>query len=116
EDRFVINMDRYGNTSAASIPMAVCEAVAAGRVRPNDHLVLIGFGGGLTWAAAVVQWNVTAKTEVSPWHRISRRAVYSLSRVRSAVRRGLRRMQSSVTGIEPGEATNPPAPISPPRK
>lgn len=108
EDRFVVNMDRYGNTSAASIPMAVCEAVAAGRVRPNDHLVLIGFGAGLTWAAAVVQWNVTTKPEVSPWHRINRRAVYGLSKVRSAVRRGLRWVEGAVTGTEVGQATKPP--------
>ncbi len=105
EDRFVINMDRYGNTSAASIPMAVCEAVAAGRVRPNDHLVLIGFGAGLTWAAAVVQWNVTAKPEVTPWRRLGRQAVYGLSKVRSAVRRGLRRVEDAVSGVEP---TKPP--------
>jgi len=106
EDRFVVNMDRYGNTSAASIPMAVCEAVAAGRVRPNDHLVLIGFGAGLTWAAAVVQWNVTAKQEVSAWHRFNRRAVYGLSAVRSAVRRGLRRVadaRDAISGAEPAE-------------
>jgi 3-oxoacyl-[acyl-carrier-protein] synthase-3 len=114
EDRFVMNLDRYGNTSAASIPMAVCEAVAAGRVRPNDHVVLIGFGGGLTWAAAVVQWNVTARPEVSPWHRFSRSAVYGLSKVRSAVRRGLRRVGGALTGIEPGEATNPPERTQPP--
>ena len=93
EDRFVMNIDKYGNTSAASIPMALCEAVQAGRVRPNDHLVLIGFGAGLTWAATVIQWNVTSKPEVSAWRRIGRRAVYGLSKVRSAVRRGLRRVE-----------------------
>ena len=93
EDRFVMNLDRYGNTSAASIPIAVCEAVDQGRVRPNDNLVLVGFGGGLTWGATVVQWNVTAKPEVSPLHRLNRQAVYGLSRVRSAVRRGLRRAE-----------------------
>ncbi len=108
EDRFVVNMDRYGNTSAASIPMAVCEAVAAGRVRPNDHLVLIGFGAGLTWGAAVVQWNVTAKPEVSPWRRFSRQAIYRLSKVRSAVRRGLRRVEGAVSGAEPANGNKPP--------
>jgi 3-oxoacyl-[acyl-carrier-protein] synthase-3 len=94
EDRFIVNLDRYGNTSTASIPIAICEAVGAGRVRPNDHLLLVGFGGGLTWGAAVVQWNVTAKPEVSPLHRLSRQTLYGLSRVRSAIRRWLRRLES----------------------
>ncbi len=45
-ERFFVNMDRYGNTSAASIPIALCEAIAAGRVKPGDKLVLVGFGAG----------------------------------------------------------------------
>jgi 3-oxoacyl-[acyl-carrier-protein] synthase-3 len=108
EDRFIVNLDRYGNTSTASIPIAVCEAVEQGRVRPNDHMVLVGFGAGLTWGAAVVQWNVTGKPEVSPWHRLSRQAVYSLSRVRSAVRRGLRRVEGVVYGKQSPEGHEPP--------
>ncbi|MCC7359414.1 MAG: ketoacyl-ACP synthase III [Anaerolineales bacterium] len=110
EDRFVLNIDKYGNTSAASIPMALCEAVQAGRVRPNDHLVLIGFGGGLTWAATVIQWNVTRKPEVSAWRRIGRRAVYGLSKVRSAVRRGLRRVEGALPNEEAvnGNGQHPP--------
>jgi 3-oxoacyl-[acyl-carrier-protein] synthase-3 len=107
EERFFINLDRYGNTSTASIPIAICEAVAKGRVRPNDHLVLVGFGAGLTWGAAVVQWNVTAKPEISPLHRLSRRTVYSLSRVRSAVRRGLRRAEGVVYGKQDSDGTEP---------
>jgi 3-oxoacyl-[acyl-carrier-protein] synthase-3 len=98
EDRFVVNLNRYGNTSTASIPIAVCEAVEAGRVRPNDNLVMVGFGGGLTWGAAVVQWNVTPKPEVSPLHRLSRQAVYGLSRVRNRLRRGLRRVEDALAG------------------
>ena len=98
EDRFVVNLNRYGNTSTASIPIAVCEAVEAGRVRPNDNLVMVGFGAGLTWGAAVVQWNVTPKPEASPLHRLSREAVYSLSRVRNQLRRGLRRVEDALAG------------------
>jgi 3-oxoacyl-[acyl-carrier-protein] synthase-3 len=98
EDRFVVNLNRYGNTSTASIPIAVCEAVEDGRVRPNDNLVLVGFGAGLTWGAAVVQWNVTPKPEVSPLHRLSRQAVYGLSRVRNRLRRGLRRVEDALAG------------------
>ena len=52
-----VNIERYGNTSAASIPIALCEAVEQGRVRKGDHLVLAAFGGGMTWGAAVVEWT-----------------------------------------------------------
>jgi len=52
-----INVDRYGNTSAASIPIALCEAVEQGRLKEGDHLVLVGFGGGLSWAAMVIEWG-----------------------------------------------------------
>jgi 3-oxoacyl-[acyl-carrier-protein] synthase-3 len=55
-DKVVINVDRYGNTSAASIPIALDEVVRAGRVRPDDLLLLEAFGAGLTWGAAVVRW------------------------------------------------------------
>ncbi len=98
KDRFIVNLDRYGNTSTASIPIAICEAVAEGRIRPNDNLVLVGFGAGLTWGASVVQWNVTPKPEVSNFSRFKRRTVYALSGVRTAVRRGLRRVEVVVAG------------------
>ncbi len=52
-----VNIEKYGNTSAASIPIALCEAVAEGRVRQGDHLVFAAFGGGMTWGAAVVEWT-----------------------------------------------------------
>lgn len=55
-DKCMINLDRYGNVSAASIPLALDEAVRAGRVKPGDCVVLVGFGGGLTWGASVLIW------------------------------------------------------------
>lgn len=67
-ERFAINLQEYGNTSAASIPIALCEAVAAGQVQPGDNLVLVGFGAGLTWAAVVVQWSVIP-SETRPTYR-----------------------------------------------
>jgi 3-oxoacyl-[acyl-carrier-protein] synthase-3 len=51
------NVDKYGNTSAASVPIALCEAVQAGRVHKGDVLVFVGFGAGLTWGANVVRWS-----------------------------------------------------------
>jgi len=56
-DKVVVNLDRYGNTSAATIPIALDEAVRAGRVHKSDLLVLVGFGGGLTWGANVLRWS-----------------------------------------------------------
>lgn len=52
-----VNIDRYGNTSAASIPIALFEAEAAGAVKEGDNLVFVAFGGGLAWAAGVVRWG-----------------------------------------------------------
>jgi 3-oxoacyl-[acyl-carrier-protein] synthase-3 len=55
-DRFVCNVDRYGNTSAASIPIALDEAQREGRVQAGDYVVLVAFGAGLTWGATVLRW------------------------------------------------------------
>ncbi|MDQ1913251.1 beta-ketoacyl-ACP synthase III [Paenibacillus sp. GD4] len=56
EEKCMINLDKYGNVSAASIPLALAEAVEQGRVKEGDKLVLVGFGGGLTWGASVLVW------------------------------------------------------------
>lgn len=56
EDRCYINIERYGNTSAASIPIALDEAVRAGMIRPGQLVLMAAFGAGLTWAASVVRW------------------------------------------------------------
>ena len=57
-DKVWVNLDRYGNTSAASIPIALCEAQAAGQLEDGDNVVFVAFGGGLAWAAGVVRWGV----------------------------------------------------------
>jgi len=56
EDKVVINIAEYGNTSAASIPMALSETVRAGRVKPGDLIVFVAFGGGLSWGAVAWRW------------------------------------------------------------
>nr|WP_212775145.1 beta-ketoacyl-ACP synthase III [Polycladomyces abyssicola] len=61
EDKVIVNLDRYGNMSSASIPVALDEAVREGRIREGDTLVLVGFGGGLTWGAAVLKWSTKEK-------------------------------------------------------
>jgi 3-oxoacyl-[acyl-carrier-protein] synthase-3 len=58
--RVLTNLERYGNTSAASIPLVLDEAWREGRVRPGDRLLMIGFGGGLTWGACLTTWGGAA--------------------------------------------------------
>jgi len=55
--RFVINLDRFGNTSAASIPIALDEAYREGHLKSGDYILMVAFGGGLTWAAALIKWH-----------------------------------------------------------
>ncbi|WP_045235314.1 beta-ketoacyl-ACP synthase III [Deinococcus pimensis] len=56
EEKVVVNLERYGNTSTASIPLALQEAVDAGRVKDGDQLLFVAFGGGLSWAAGCLKW------------------------------------------------------------
>jgi 3-oxoacyl-[acyl-carrier-protein] synthase-3 len=56
-ERFFVNLDRYGNTSAASVPIALYEAEQQGRIKPGDLVLLTAFGGGLTWGSALVRWG-----------------------------------------------------------
>jgi 3-oxoacyl-[acyl-carrier-protein] synthase-3 len=67
-DKVAINVDRYGNTSAASVPLALAEAFDDGRIQPGDTLALVAFGAGLTWAAAIVDLAATipALRQVGP--------------------------------------------------
>ena len=53
----MVNVDRYGNTSAASVPLALAEAADAGRLHEGDVVLLSGFGAGMAWASAVLRWG-----------------------------------------------------------
>jgi len=55
-DRFFINLTLYGNTSAAAVAIALDEANRSGRMKRGDHILMVVFGGGLTWASSVVRW------------------------------------------------------------
>jgi 3-oxoacyl-[acyl-carrier-protein] synthase-3 len=55
-ERVFVNIDRYGNTSSASIPIALCEAEDAGLLFPGAAVAMVGFGAGLTWGAGLIQW------------------------------------------------------------
>ena len=54
-EKFVTNLQNYGNTSGASIPIALCEAIDDGKVKRGDNIIMVGFGGGLTWGAALIK-------------------------------------------------------------
>jgi 3-oxoacyl-[acyl-carrier-protein] synthase-3 len=56
-EKTYVNIEKYGNTSAASVPMALVEAVASGRIKPGDRILMCAFGAGFTAAAAVVEWT-----------------------------------------------------------
>ncbi|MGG1616951.1 beta-ketoacyl-ACP synthase III [Paenibacillus sp. NRS-1782] len=56
EEKVVINVHKYANTSAASIPLALVEAAEEGRMKEGDRVLMVGFGGGLTWGASVLVW------------------------------------------------------------
>jgi 3-oxoacyl-[acyl-carrier-protein] synthase-3 len=90
-DRFVVNLDRYGNTSTASIPIATVEAVEDGRIHPGDSIVLVGFGAGLTWGALVAEWTGPVQTE--------RKFYPSRYRLWARIRSFLRRVVRVIEGI-----------------
>lgn len=57
DDRVVVTVDRYGNNSTASIPLALCHALDEGRIQKGDNILLVSFGAGLTWSAGVITWG-----------------------------------------------------------
>jgi len=56
-EKVLVNVSKYGNTSSATIPIALCEAWEAGRLSPGDKLLFVSFGGGLVWGATVIEWT-----------------------------------------------------------
>jgi 3-oxoacyl-[acyl-carrier-protein] synthase-3 len=93
-ERFVINVERYGNTSTASIPLATCEAFETNRLKRGDKIVFVGFGAGLTWGAMAVEW--TGPFSGMPTVPIKR--YVRLARLRSWLRRLLRRLEGWIWG------------------
>ncbi|HLG30130.1 MAG TPA: 3-oxoacyl-[acyl-carrier-protein] synthase III C-terminal domain-containing protein, partial [Candidatus Brocadiales bacterium] len=55
-EKAYFNIDRYGNTSSASVPIAIDEVSKSGRLKPGDIVLLAAFGGGLTWSSSVIRW------------------------------------------------------------
>lgn len=62
-NKVMVNLDRYGNTSAAALPIALAEAADQGKIKDGDHVVLSGFGAGMTWGSAVMHWEPNRPVE-----------------------------------------------------
>ncbi len=92
EDRVYSNVERYGNTSAATIPIALAEVMEQDRLKPGDILALVGFGGGLTWGAMIIEWSaIPAHAGYSiTWGR--RQGEYAVAGMRRSVLRWWRRL------------------------
>jgi 3-oxoacyl-[acyl-carrier-protein] synthase-3 len=99
EERFYLNLERYGNTSAASIPIALCEAVNRGWIKAGHRLVLVGFGAGLTWGAAALEWGLPLPLPAPTWMQRAGLAIrFPYASVRSALLRWGRSVLSWVLG------------------
>ena len=70
----MVNVDRYGNTSSASIPIALQEAWEQGRLRDGDRIVMVAFGGGLVWGAMVLEWVPVGPLRAAPQDEAVRQA------------------------------------------
>ncbi len=99
-EKVFVNLDRYGNTSAASIPIATCEAIEKGLVNPGDHVVFVGFGAGLTWGACALEWTEPTIPRVSKIEREARgRLRHSWANLKSFGHRVLRRVDTGVSRV-----------------
>jgi 3-oxoacyl-[acyl-carrier-protein] synthase-3 len=101
EDKVFVNIERYGNTSAASIPIALCEAFDEGRAKVGDTLAFVAFGAGLTWASAIVKIGEPASPipvertwlSIPEWISLN-----PLSNAARATSNGLMRVGASILG------------------
>ena len=93
-EQYFINIERYGNTSTASIPIATCEAIQQGRLQAGDNTVFVGFGAGLTWGATLVRWT----GPFLPYRHIYPTSYRLWVAIRSQLLRLLRRIEGWIWG------------------
>jgi 3-oxoacyl-[acyl-carrier-protein] synthase III len=93
-EKVFVNLEHYGNTSSASIPIALCEALDANRIKPGDKLIMVGFGAGLTWAACAVQWSAPKPGSPPVQRALVSRLRYNWFGIRSILARLLRRVDA----------------------
>jgi 3-oxoacyl-[acyl-carrier-protein] synthase-3 len=91
-ERVYSNVSRYGNTSAASIPIALCEAAEMGRIHAGDLIVCVGFGAGLTWGASAIRWTKALPVTIPLQRRLLHRLYRFIASIRSRLRRILHRV------------------------
>ncbi len=103
DSMFVSNIDKYGNTSSASIPIALCEALTQGRIKADDYIALVGFGGGLTWASMVIQWGTPAVEErsVLSFNKQRRQVSYTMAWWRGRLSRLSHQLNAIISRIRP---------------
>lgn len=104
-EKFYSNVARYGNTSAASIPIALCEAIEEGKLQEGQNIVFTGFGGGLTWATMVVRWETSLEQRQHTIMDARRKAVYWYAVQRRAIVRRWRRVSNRFAGSPTPDAT-----------
>lgn len=107
-EKVFVNVERYGNTSSASIPIALCEAIDAGKIKPGDHLVMVGFGAGLTWASCAIQWSALKPGALPPPRAAVSRLRYIWSGLTSIVARVSRRIDAAVSRLIDFVKSKPP--------
>ena len=95
-DQVMVNLDRYGNTSTASIPIATIEDIQQGRLNPGDKTVMVAFGSVLTWGSVLVEWT----GPLPSLRKVSTRQVRWTARIRSIFARLRRRIEGFIWGRE----------------
>jgi 3-oxoacyl-[acyl-carrier-protein] synthase-3 len=93
-EQVVVNLDRYGNTSTASIPIATCEAIEQGRLKAGDNVLFVGFGAGLTWGSTLVNWTGPFPVR----RRVKPQKYHWYAKVRSSLARSRRRLEGLLWG------------------
>jgi 3-oxoacyl-[acyl-carrier-protein] synthase-3 len=99
-DRMYSNLARYGNTSAASVPIALCEAIEQDLVKRDDVIICVGFGAGLTWAASAIRWSMPVPVPAPSRQMVAWRTVrYRWAKLRSSVLRLWRKVDARLFQI-----------------
>ncbi|PJF43702.1 MAG: ketoacyl-ACP synthase III [Phototrophicales bacterium] len=104
-EKWYSNVHKYGNTSAASIPIALCEAIEEGRIQEGQNIVFVGFGGGLTWATMVLRWETSLEQQPHKIMDVRQQAVYWYAIQRRAIVRRWRRIFNRLAGSPTPNAT-----------
>lgn len=95
-DKFIVNVDRYGNTSTASVPIAAVEAVQKGQLKVGDKIVFVAFGAGLTWGAMTAEWTGPLPVK----HAVHPEQYRRFAPIRSFIRRVIRAIEGIFFGRE----------------